>query len=471
MRKKTKQALVPCAAIAFTIGMSMTSLAAAGWQEEGGVWRYYNSGGDMATECWKKSGDHWFWLDSDGEMLTDSLVEDGDDYYYVNEAGAMVKNEWRELDNTDDGEGAADTCWYYLGASGKAYKAPGSGKTTFKTIGGSKYAFDEEARMLYGWVDGESGRVDDEDAWKTGMYYLGAANDGRQRSNRWEKLETDDEDNSQEDFDGYHWFWFGSNGKKVQNTTRTINGRKYRFEEEGNARFSWYSTPDHVILASSNNLYYNKPEQCWQAKGWFQAVPDENIDPEGYDDGEECWYYAQNSGELVKSQIKKINGRYYGFDEYGKMLLGLYKMSVNDREIQSYVEIENENDLPEEADAWQVYYFGNSPKEGAMATGTVKIEVDGEDYTYEFRKSGGTQGEGYDGIDNGSIYIKERLLKADRDARLEKVSYGGDEYLINYTGKIQKNKKNVRNADGRYYCTNSEGVVTYEGSEKWVKED
>lgn len=412
MRIKTKQALVPCAAIAFTIGMSMISLAAAGWQEEGGVWRYYNSGGDMATECWKKSGNHWFWLDSDGEMLTDSLVEDGDDYYYVNEAGAMVKNEWRELDNTDDGEGAADTCWYYLGASGKAYKAPGSGKTAFKTIGGSKYAFDEEARMLYGWVDEESGRVDDEDAWKTGMYYLGAANDGRQRSNRWEKLETDDEDNSQEDFDGYHWFWFGSNGKKVQ-----------------------------------------------------------NIDPEGYDDGEERWYYAQNSGELVKSQIKKINGRYYGFDEYGKMLLGLYKMSVNDREIQSYVKIENENDLLEEADAWQVYYFGNSPKEGAMAAGTVKIEVDGEDYTYEFRKSGGTQGEGYDGIENGSIYIKGRLLKVDREARLEKVSYGGEEYLINYSGKIQKNKKNARNADGRYYCTNSEGVVTYEGSEKWVKED
>ena len=85
----------------------------------------------MATECWKKSGDHWFWLDSDGEMLTDSLVEDGDDYYYVNEAGAMVKNEWRELDNTDDGDDAADTCWYYLGANGKAVKAPSSGKTTF----------------------------------------------------------------------------------------------------------------------------------------------------------------------------------------------------------------------------------------------------------------------------------------------------------------------------------------------------
>ena len=148
----------------------MISWAATGWQDEGGTWRYYNNDGEYVTETWKKSGNHWFWLDSDGEMLTDSLVEDDGDYYYVNESGAMVKNEWRELDNTDDSDDAADTCWYYLGPNGKAYQAGSSGKTTFKTINGKKYAFDEEARMLYGWVDEESGRITDEDAWKTGMY-------------------------------------------------------------------------------------------------------------------------------------------------------------------------------------------------------------------------------------------------------------------------------------------------------------
>jgi glucan-binding YG repeat protein len=471
MKKHTKQFLVPCAAIAFTIGASMTSLAATGWQEEGGTWRYYNSGGDMATECWKKSGDHWFWLDSDGEMLTDSLVEDGEDYYYVNEAGAMVKNEWRELDNTDDGDDEADTCWYYLGANGKALKAPGSGKTSFKTIKGSKYAFDEEGRMLYGWVDEDSGRVTEEDAWKTGVYYLGPSGDGVLRTNKWESLQVEDDENQDDDFDGYYWFWFGTNGKKVHDTTKTINGRKYRFEENGNALFNWYSTPGNATLASTSNMYYNSPEKCWQAKGWFQAVPDENTDPEGYEDGDICWYYAQTSGELVKSQIKKINGQYYGFDEYGKMLHGLYKMSVNNREIQSYEEIENQSDLPEEGDAWQVYYFGDSPKEGAMKTGNARLEVDGEDYTYEFKKSGSERGEGYDGIQDGSIYIKGRLLKADKDAKLEKVTYGGEEYLINTSGKIQKNKKNARDADDKYYCTDSKGIVTYEGSEKWEKED
>ena len=107
---------------------------------------------------WKKSGDDWFWLDSDGEMAVSSLIEDGDDHYYVNSAGSMVKNQWRELDNTDNSDDEADTCWYYFGPNGKAYKAASSGKTTFKTITNGegitrRYAFDTEGRMLYGWVD------------------------------------------------------------------------------------------------------------------------------------------------------------------------------------------------------------------------------------------------------------------------------------------------------------------------------
>ena len=231
MKKTMKRFLVPCAAAAFTIGASMISFGAVGWQQEGGVWRYINSGGDYASESWKKSGDDWFWLDSDGEMAVSSLIEDGDDHYYVNSAGSMVKNQWRELDNTDNSDDEADTCWYYFGPNGKAYKAASSGKTTFKTITNGegitrRYAFDTEGRMLYGWVDEESNRVTDDDAWRTGVYYLGTNGDGSLRSNCWERLEVDDDENDDDDFDGYYWFWFNANGKKLTDTTRTINGRK-----------------------------------------------------------------------------------------------------------------------------------------------------------------------------------------------------------------------------------------------------
>lgn len=88
---------------------------------------------------------------------------------------------------------------------------------------------------------------------------------------------------------------------------------------------------------------------------------------------------------IVKSRIKKINGYYYAFDEYGKMLEGLYKLEVSDKDILSYTEIESENDLPEDGDIEEVYYFGGNSKAGAMKTGTTTLDIDGERYTYNFR--------------------------------------------------------------------------------------
>lgn len=474
MKKQIRNMLVPCAVAAFTIGTSMVSMAAVGWTQEGGAWRYYQSAGDAVTETWKKSGSHWFWLDEDGEMATDQLIEQDGDYYYVNESGARVANEWRQLDNDDDSDGASDTCWYYLGANGKAYKASDSGKTSFKTIGkadGSsrRYAFDSQGRMLYGWVSEESELLTEEDSWKEGVYYCGDPDDGALSSNKWVKLEVEDDDQEKDEFDGYYWFYFGTNGKKISDTTKTINGRKYRFAESGNAEFNWYLNASSSN-ATDSNIFYNDPAQCWQANGWFQAVPGENVDPEAYDNEDVYWFYAQKDGELIKSQIKKINGQYYGFNEYGEMLHGLFKLSVDGRQINSWEEIESTNDLPEENDGWSVYYFGDTPKDGVMKTGTASLEVDGETYSYKFKKSGDERGQGYDGIEDGSIYIKGRMLKADKDSKLEVISYDGNDYLINSSGKIQKKKTNAKDADDRYYCTDSDGIVTYVGNEKWEKE-
>jgi len=474
MRKQKKQLLFSCAFAAFTMGATLMSYAATGWQSSGGDWHYYLNDGEMVQSTWKKSGTHYFWLNEDGTMATDLLIEDGDDCFYVNESGAMVSNEWRELDNDDDSDGASDTCWYYLGANGKAYKAGSTGKTTFKSIQAAdgatrKYVFDSEGRMLYGWVNEESERQTDEDAWKSGIYYLGEAGDGALRTLQWARLEVEDDENEVEDFDDTYWFYFGSNGKKYTDTQKTINGRKYRFEENGNAVFNWYSLASDSA-ASDSNMYYNLPTQCWRAEGWFYSVPDKDLDPEGYDDGEEYWFYAQKSGELVKSQIKKINGWYYGFNEYGEMLQGLYKLSVDNREIISYEEIVSESDMPDETDEWSVFYFGNAPKDGVMKTGAATVDIDGEEYKFQFRKSGSDVGMGYEGINDGSIYSKGRLLKADKDSRLAVVTFEDNEYLVNTAGAIQKKKTNAKDADDRYYCTDSAGIITYSGNEKWTRD-
>lgn len=475
MKKQTKLWMVPCAAAVFTMGMSMMSFAATGWQEEGGTWRYYDNNGSMVTDSWKKSGDNMFYLNSDGEMAKSQLIDYDGNYYYVNSTGAMMTNQWREIANEDDYEDEApESYWYYFQSNGRAYKSSDSGSTSFRSITNAKgetkkYAFDADGRMLFGWVNDQSERVTGDDAWKNGIYYCGDSNDGTQANNQWKELDVVDEDADKDDFNDKYFFYFQSNGKKITDANKTINGRKYQFDENGAAEYDWYARPVEstaTASASTTNIYYNNPDQCWQAKGWFNVIPGPEVDEEAYDNGDAYWFYAQNNGELIKSQIKTIDGQKYGFNEKGMMLDGLYKMTFENGKIATYEKIEQESDMPDESEDVEVYYFGNSPKEGAMALGNTTVEIDGEKYSYSFKKSGDSKGSGVKGISNEMIHVNGRILKADRDAKYEVKSYGDKDYLVNTSGKIQKNRKNIKDADDKYYSTNAEGVVTYSGYEK-----
>ena len=466
MKSKNTWLAIPCAAMLLAAGSVMTTQAATGWVMEGEEWVYYNGDGTKATDVFKKSGNNWYYLDSDGSMVYSSVVEVNDDYYYVNSAGAMVTNEWRAVDNEDAGssEGEPDQWWYYFQANGKAVKRSGSSdRVKFSTLntstGPAKFTFDEEGHMLFGWIDESGEMLTDDDAWKNGIYYCGENGNGRMTTG-WKYIEAVNDEDEDREGEGY-WFWFGTNGKKASSDdSKRINGRKYRFDDNPGATGS---------TASSAGKYYNTEEQCWLSTGWFKAVPDENADPEGYEDGEEVWYYAQSDGDLVKSQIKRINGQSYGFDKFGKMLHGLYVITydTDGKTILTADKIEDENQLPDTNDDTAfVYYFGDSPKEGAMKTGTATLEIDGEKYYYSFQKSGSKKGAGTEGIDDDCIYIEGRRLEAEEGSKYQVVSYNGNDYLINTSGKLVKNKKNVKDADGVYYKTDKKGVVLESSEDK-----
>lgn len=463
-------------AAACTIGMVFPSMAAVkGWKQEDGTWYYYEKDGSKATDEWKKSGGSWFYLDDDGAMVTSSLIETDDNYFYVNSAGAMVTNEWRSIENEDAGEeDEPENYWYYFQSNGKAYTAP-EGRTTFRSIKKAdgnirKYAFDDEGRMLFGWVNEDSERLTGEDAWKEGVYYCGEEDDGAQIVGAWARIHVEDDEN-EDDSEQDYFFYFNTTGKKLKDEVKKINGKRYTFNEHGAAQYEWYQ------VATKNNgsgdfQYFNLPEQCWRADGWFHVVPDEDVDKEAYDDDEAYWFYAEKDGDLLRSQIKTINGKKYAFNDKGEMLEGLYKVEFEEgssSKIASATEIEEEEDLPDEFDTCEVFYFGTSPV-GAIETGNATIEVDGEVYSYSFQDSGSRKGAGYNGIHKNSIYIKGRKLKADKEDKLKVVEYNDKEYLVNTSGTIAKSKKNVKDADENYYCTDKDGVVTYQGTEKYEKE-
>lgn len=545
MRKQTKLVAVLSASALLALGASMTSYA-AGWTEENGTWVYYDNDGYQVTDEWKRSGNYWFWLNSDGEMATNELIEDDGDYYYVDSNGAMVTNRWIQLENEDmDGDNDSEYVWYYFQNNGKAYTASERDTVSFKTINGKKYTFDDEGKMLWGWIDGNGERITDEEGWIEGMYYCGTADDGAQVTG-WAKLHVLDEqvterfDGSQDEEEQDYWFYFNSNGKRVEAeaedgnyVTKTINGNKYAFDEDGVMAFEWndgFATDDILPVASANEWqYYNDREAGNRAKGWFYEVPSEGLNPDAYDDGSTKWFYAKNDGTLYANVIKTINGKKYAFNNKGEMLSGLQaiKFDANgnivdnkaiddETDVDVYVDVNSTRygrDTEKSYDA--IYYFG-SGDDGSMKLNSQNIEIDGEVYNFYFVKSGENKGKafgtatvnedyklssdatvGEDGYamnsyvyDDKAIYTNGLKVTADSDLRYQAVNvltgetlsrnelYATSEterdyiVLVNASGSIMKNKSSVKDGDDYYYSTNKYGVITAVATEKdGLKED
>ena len=470
MRKQTKLVAVLSTAALLAIGASMTSFAAQGWAEEDGTWVYYDRNGDRVTDKWAKSGNNWYYLDSDGEMAIDTLIEDGDNYYYVDINGVMASNQWVAIENEDAGEDdEPDNYWYYFQANGKALKNSGD-NVSLKTINGKKYAFDDEGKMLYGWVVKDNPeRVDDTDGegFTEGDYYFGSEDDGAMTTG-WLQIDITytDVDNDTynaiapvftDDEDQTRWFYFQSNGKKVKSDDadkvkeKTINGKKYGFDQYGAMVAEWSAD---VAEASKNKIdivgsrsdsensksvtakyaqqwrYFNDVENgAKQSRGWFKVVSAEYLNDEKFDDDEDSWYYADGSGDLYAGDFKTIKGKKYAFRNDGRMIDGLkfikeenggLTVKADDDDAMPF---DTEDDFLENAPKYEntqfkCYYFGNGD-DGAMRTNKTTIEIDGDNYNFFFEKSGSNKGAGKTGEKDDKFYQSGMLLKAGSDEKYQ----------------------------------------------------
>ena len=498
MRKQTKLVAVLSAAALLAIGASMTSFAAKGWVEEGGQWYYYNNNGDYVSNEWKKSGNNWFWLGDDGAMVTDTLVEDGDYYYYVNANGAMVTNSWVAVEPGEDDyeDNAPDHYWYYFGANGKAYKAGDSG-LSIKTINGKKYGFDQDSKMVYGFVQENGTKNTDENPFELAMYYFGDSDDGAQHTG-W--LQYMDGSDLQSGWDGRDyadmdemWFYFKpSNGKMVKLgsgetdiKTQTINGNKYGFDNNGVMVYDWQKS--HASDSTPSKYFSDQTDGHMKKKTWVWAVPDEEmaklVGSTDYNDDTSRWFYVDAQGEAVTSQIKKINGKKYLFDEIGVMKSGLQWVTFDDE--GKVVDITDKNtDTSDQIKGGvagaKLYYFGDEEKDGSMKTGkNIKIELDDDTFTFGFKSNGqaydystviGTDKDGNDrieGLVDKKIYTNGILEKASSDDKYTEV--GG--YLVGTSGTVVSNGKYVKDGDDNWWSVNENGAVVNHGSEDYSKDE
>ena len=331
--------------------------------------------------------------------------EDGIWHYYDSD-DEMVADEWRK-----DG-----SKWFYL---------------------------DEDGNMLTdSWVDDE--------------YYVGA--DGAMVKNDWVKTTTEDDIDDPED-DGDHWYYFGSNGKKVEDDSKKINGRTYYFNEDGEMRYGWYED-------SNNDVFYlGEEDEGWRAESqWlWLALPDEDeVDRNGVgfcDDDSACdagcdeegWYYFGSNGKMYqKADKKKVNGKYYFFNKHGQMVyewINNQKYMVNKNTTPSGATLKpnasasNALDGNTVADgnegAGHIYnmQYSNVVEDGSRANGWY--EIDGSEDT-------GTDG------DTDWYYFD--------DGEAERADSANDRLAINDGDNAPVYRAKIK-VEGKYFCFNEMGQM------------
>lgn len=294
----------------------------------------------------------------------------------------------------------------------------------------------------------------------------------------WQKISVyDNTDDKEDDYD--YWFNFKANGKKrVQldngsedtDATWKNNGKYYHFDTRGVMVYEWYPTQNTTsnLHSASNWSYFNSPEDGAKVvKGWFKVVgPNEDtsfkeLDSEsfasvdGVKNEDARWYYNDGREEgLVAGKIKKIKGKYYGFrpddgEKGGAMLKGLCALEMDGENIVKVydddMDADDLDDFLDGVDAGNytantyLYYFGNADDEdtdGAMKTGNVTVNLDGETIQFKFRNNGGAEsrGRGVTGVEKGDyIYKFGKKIKADSEDKYILVYASGD---INSTGTV-----------------------------------
>ena len=390
----------------------------------------------------------------------------------------MLRNAWKEVENTDDEEDFEDTIWYYFQSSGKAYE------NTKKTINGKTYIFDEDGRMLFGWINDKEASGDqyemadkdeDGDGWKTAVYYAGEADDGAVVTSAWRQirvyeeetpaLKADDADTGDYDY----WFYFGSNGKKYTLSTsdeakgkdyteKTIKGLKYGFAYDGHMVSEWTGEASDATIAK----YFSDPENgALVKKGWFKVVPSVGIDETNSEnqDNEAKWFYADSNGKLYKNDIKTVNGKKYLFNNQGEVLAGLrYIVYTVDEDGKNVIatdgneksiitNLSGDDTTKDDLDAYTtldgakvaeyfngdgadrqayidgktgVYYFAKPlDTDAAMKTGSVSLTIDGDSYSFKFKTDGTNKGKGINGRDGNYYYVNGRKVTADSDNKFE----------------------------------------------------
>ena len=256
-----------------------------GWRLLGNVWYYFDNQGVMATG-WRWIGGKWYYMNSAGAMQV-GWVKDGNVWYYMNGSGAMQRG-WLNRGGTWyylTGSGAMVEGWAYIGSSWY-YMVPGNGAMVgagWHLIDNSWYYMNGSGAMCSNrWIGnyyvGGSGAMLT-NTW-VGSYWVGA--DGNWIPNY------DPDQNARWVQDGNTWYYQRTDGSRITNSWKKINGTWYYFAGSGAMLTGW-----NVVGGS---WYFFNGSGAMQT-GWGQV------------DG--SWYYFGGDGAMKTGWINDGKRNYY----------------------------------------------------------------------------------------------------------------------------------------------------------------
>ena len=327
-------------AAALTAGLMLSFVPAVsmadttGWKNEGNCWKYYTYEDGYVSNAWKKIDGTWYYFGRYGIMVAGVRNYQIDNKYYDFKSNgecltlygkSRLEPGWNKVITSGVGynsktqEAAYSYSWVYAEENGDLCRG-------WRTIGGSKYYFDNYNGVMYScdtggrWIDGHTYWFKESGEMVTGWYYGGgywryAGSDGVMYEYKW----------LNEGGKSYYFDWAGRMLCNVSNYC--INEKYYSFDSSGNC---------------INPEGSEKPF----TKGWVK----ENSDADQYswyyigDDGLPCkgwqkidgkWYYFSAHGNMYTGK-KEINGDWYCFKETGEMVTGWYRYQKGNYEYWVY---------------------------------------------------------------------------------------------------------------------------------------
>ena len=392
---------------------------------------YYNVGGNRASGPTKVNG-RLYLFSTSGTLRTSGQATIDGVLYECNSTGVLTEYK--------------DTRWLFVDGRWQ-YRQDGELlKSVVAEIGGKLYGFNSSGYMYSGY-----------EFYLNSKYYLAKADGSLHTGWYYSEKGTS---------------YYKEDGVKAKGTV-TVDGKTYNFDSDG-------------ILYSQSGWSYGSVDDgnsVWGIRKSDGSIVE--ISGAGWHKIENKWYYIDKEQDLVRGCTKEINGKYYGFESSGCMVVdaaydgwdgyfraredGTLYTNVWYNEAEDIYKNYNMNPNSNLAPLWR-YYGADGNSNGGLVT------IDGKNYLFDFNDHTLIQGEVY--------CYQKTAYKADRNGIGRKIGDGwhqeddgtwiyildgdyiedglqeidGKTYFFDYWGKLIDDPGR-KYLDGKYYLIKEGGEV------------